>query len=422
MARSERPILFALLAMPLFMACIVLIPSTPMATITPSSEVTASSTFTPTAASTPKSPLSPTVSIPTFDSFQPVTRVSLAASEHVLNLVAESDDTIWLLTNYRVMQYSQGIWTDYLPQFSGMIIGMDSQHQVWVISDDRVQVSAWNGSAWANFGAEAGWKPLMPDNGMELDWSLATDRRGQVWLATGHDIRMFDGTKWEIFDLSDLGMFPLEEEDAISETTMVFLNANGYLWALNCQWIGPGPIGGGGVRWYDGHVWQGSDSPVAHGCATVIDEDGRGNIWLGLDNDLWRLDTLSGNWERFLSPEPPEGERFGLFSDLTLDAVGNPWPELVICGGASCYTGNIRYHFTDTEWLQIGDIGIDNSSLYFDATGQGWVFASYGVFRIAGNQLEPVTNLLILKVAVSPSAKLWFIGVYESETWLWAQS
>ncbi len=420
MSRSERLILIALLAMPLFMACVVLTPSTSIATITPASVVTATSTFIPTATSIPTSSPSPTISIPTFDSFQPVARLGLSTSERVLNMVAESDGILWLLTNQRVMHYSQDTWTDYLPQFSGTIIGMDSNHHVWVVSDDGVQVSTWDGSAWTNMGPETGWEPPMPGNGMEIVWSLATDARGQTWLATDRDVRMFDGVKWKIFNLDDLGMPRPEVEDASSETTVTFLKASGYIWVINCYWMGPGPDGGGGARWYDGQVWHGSDSSVARGCATVVDEDSSGNIWLGLDNDLWRLNTSSDSWQRFPAPEQPES-RFGSFTDLALDAAGNPWPELAVCGGASCYAGNVQYHVNGGKWFQIGDVAAEPRSLYFDASGQGWLFAHDGIFRIAENQLEPVAELAILKVARDPSGKLWIIGNYKGEIWLWTQ-
>ncbi len=221
------------------------------------------------------------------------------------------------------------------------------------------------------------WSPSC--HAMELVWSIATDAQGQVWLATNRDVRMFDGIKWKIFDLNDLGIPLPEVEDAYSETSVAFLKASGYIWVSHCYWIGPGPDGGGGARWYDGQVWHGSDSPVAGGCARAVNEDSLGNIWLGLDNDLWRLNVSSDSWKRFPAPEQPEGRRLGFFTDLALDIAGNPWPELALCGGASCYTGNIRYHVTGEEWLQIGGVATDTSPLYFDAAGQGWVFASGGI-------------------------------------------
>jgi hypothetical protein len=338
-------------------------------------------------------------------------------------MVVEPDGIIWLVTDLRVLHFSQDTWTNYLSQFSGTLIGMDSDHHVWVASDDRIQVSVWDGTAWTSFGLEKGWKPLpVLDNGAEIRWSVATDVLGQVWLANERDIRMFDGAGWKVFDLDDLGMLHPEYEETLLETKITFLKTNGYIWVMSCYWIGPGPYGGGGARWYDGKAWQGSNSPVADGCATVVNEDKLGNIWLGLNNDLWRLNTPSGNWESFPAPTPPEGNRFGFFTDMALDAIGNPWPELAICGGASCGTGNVRYHITAGEWLQVGDVGFENSSLYFDATGQGWVFAPGRVFRIAGNELEPVVELSILKVTIDPSGNLWIIGVYKDDTILWAQT
>ena len=43
---------------------------------------------------------------------------------------------------------------------------------------------------------------------------------------------------------------------------------SGTVWVRECEWGGPGPFGGRGVRWFDGS-WHGADSPVASGCATV---------------------------------------------------------------------------------------------------------------------------------------------------------
>lgn len=414
MLRLQQSIVSAL-AVILLMACAFLIPPTSLPPITPTDAA-------PATISIPTVPPSPAVSAPGFGPFQPVTTVGLAASERILDMVADPDDTVWLLTDQRVMQYRQGIWTDYLPQFGGTLIGMDSARRVWVVSDDRARISVWNGSFWINMGQETGWEPPIQGDTMRVNWSLAEDASGNVWLADGSDVRMFDGVKWRVFGPDDLGMTITKEEDVFSETTLAYLKTNGQIWALNCHWISLGPFKGGGARWYDGRAWQGSDSPVADGCATVVNEDSSGNIWLGVDNKLWRFDPLMKDWKQFPAPEPPEDGWFGYFSDLALDAAGDPWPELVRCGGASCYTGNVRYHLTENKWLQVGGIGTDDGHLYFDADGQGWIFASYGVSRITGNQLEPVTDLPVLKAAFNPSGKLWIIGSYEGKTILWTQA
>jgi ligand-binding sensor domain-containing protein len=395
----------------------------PTATSTLASVSPKMSTVTPAGISTRAPSPSPTVTIPIFDPFHPVTRLSLAASERALDMVAESDDNIWLITDLRVLHFTQGTWTNYLSRFNGRLIGMDSDHHVWVASDDGVQVSVWDGSAWTYFGPEAGWKPLpLPANATKIRGKVAADALGQVWLATEQDVRMFTGVRWKVFSLDDLEMPHPAYEDALPETTIHFLETSNSIWVISCYWIGPGPSGGGGARWYDGKMWQGSNSPVASGCATVVNEDKLGSIWLGLDNNLWQLNTKSGNWNHFPAPNPPEGTRFGFFTDMALDAAGNPWPELDTCGGASCYINNVRFHVTRGEWFQIGAASFDTSSLYFDANGQGWVFTSARVFRITENQLDPVAKLSILKVAVDPSGKLWILGDYKDESVLWAQT
>jgi ligand-binding sensor domain-containing protein len=372
---------------------------------------------------TPTPEPSPAITIPTLGSLQPVARVIIAARESILNMVAESNGTAWLLTDQRVLRYSQGTWADYLPQFDGTIIGLDSDHLVWVASDDGDRVSAWDGAAWTTLGPESGWEPLPANSSPPPGrWGITTDALGQIWITTNEDVRMFDGARWTVFDLNDLGMPRPEYDDALPETRIAFLKATSSIWAINCYWLGPGPDGGGGARWYDGQTWHGSDSPVALGCATSINEDDRGNVWLGLDNNLWRLNTSSGSWKSFPAPKPPKANRLGYFTDLALDSIGDPWPELSLCGGASCYVGSIRYHVTEGRWLQIGDVFTDDGSLYFDATGQGWLFRSSGVFRVIENRLEPVADLLVLRVATAPSGELWVVGLYKGETVLWTQA
>ncbi len=422
MSRSGRLILSALLVMFLFMACVTSMPSTAIPTSTPNSVVAATFTVAPAATTIPTGIPSATAYIPIFDSFKPIARLHLADSERILNMMPESDGTAWLLTDQRAMQYSQGTWNEYLPPFSGKIIGIDSKQHLWVVSDDGDQVSVWDGSAWTNMGPETGWETPTPDNDVELTWSIATDALDHIWLGANRDVRMFDGLKWKVFDLKDLGIPRPEIEDAYSRTTVAFLKVSGYIWVNHCYWIDLGPVGGGGARWYDGHNWHGSDSPVAPGCAAVVNEDNDGNIWLGLDKNLWRLNTSMNSWKRFPAPEPPEDGWFGFFSDLAVDAVGNPWPELTRCGGASCFTGSVRYQVTGGQWLQIGDVAFDNSFLYFDAAGQGWVFKYDTFFHLIDHQLILVAELPILEVAAAPSGKLWFIGKYKGETWLWAQS
>ncbi len=423
MSTNPRLIMVLLFTGLLLLACAVLNPPPPTPTSPPTGFSKAASTGTPVVTRTLIPSPSPTLALPALASFTPLSRLDLAASENVLDLLAEPGGSLWLLTDLRVLHYAQGTWTDYLSQFSGTLLGLDSAHRVWVLSPDSNEVSAWDGSVWTSFGPQAGWQPMQPPAYPgETHAKLATDALGQVWLATDRDVRRFDGARWKVYSLADLGMPAPASADVLPETTLTFLPASRYVWVMSCDWIGPGPAGGGGARWYDGKAWHGSNSPVASGCATVVNEDKLGNIWLGLDHDLWRLATPSGTWQSFPAPTPPQGNFFGYFADLALDASGDPWPELEICGGASCYVGAVRYHVAAGEWVQVGDVAFDNSSLVFDAAGQGWLFTPGQVYRIANDQLEPVAELSILQVAVDPSGNLWMIGVYGDETVLWAQA
>jgi hypothetical protein len=362
--------------------------------------------------------------IPSFSSFNPVTFLKLAANENILNMMAESKETIWLITNQRVVRYQQNTWRDFLPHYEGKIIGIDPSPKIWISSNDGYQASAWDGAMWTSFGPESGWKPLADNsNPPPGRWSLTTDSNNQIWLSTNQDVRMFNGNRWTVYTLNDLGMPGPEIEDALFETKIAFLKTTNSIWVLNCYWVGPGPNGGGGARYFDGNNWIGSDSPVAQGCATTINEDRKGNIWLGLDNKLWKFNQPTGVWESYPAPKPPEAIRLGYFTDMRLDPNGEPWPEMALCGGASCFVGSIRYHVTeDGKWQKIGNVFTDSSLLFFDSVDQGWIFRSGSIFHVLENELEPIIDLPDLRVVSAPTGEIWVEGLYKGRNVLWTQS
>lgn len=335
-------------------------------------------------------------------------------------MTVDSNGSVWLITNQRVMQYNRGTWSDHLSQYDGKIIGLDSNHHAWVVSNDDSEIAVWDGAGWLRMGSETGWIP--PDHRAGTNWSMTTDASNRVWIASDHDARMFDHARWTIFTFDDMAM-PRPDEDTLSKNIITFLNTNGTIWVINCHWMGPGPIGGAGARWYDGQTWRGSDSPVASGCATAINEDRVGNIWLGLGDDLWNFSNATGDWENFPAPNPPDELRFGYVIDLAIDPDGAAWPELALCGGASCGVGSIRYYITGDTWTQTGDVFMDEGSLlYFDADGQGWIFRSNGIFHVTDNQPELVAELPILSAASAPSGELWVAGIFNGETVIWSQT
>ncbi len=402
------------------LACSTVSPST--VSSTPSvREATTTSTGRPT--SPGRAPRSATPSPTAIDSLPPFHLVARLDSpgflESIIDLRPEADGALWLVTDLRVLTLRDGTWATYLSDLIGRMLGMDASHRVWVIAGRGDEISAWDGAHWSTYGPAAGWEPL--PEGSSIYGGIVFDHRDQAWLATELDARVFDGERWTLYGLEEMGM-PVPEFDEIEHgMQLFFLPVRGQVWAGSCFWAGPGPVGGGGVRWFDGESWRGADSPVASGCAMQVREDTAGNVWVGIDDALWRLDAGSQVWSSFPAPQPPTGNRFGFVTDLPIDRAGEPWPELAACGGASCYGDTVRYHVTSGDWVQVGAIGTleDPSQLLFDATGQAWDFTPAGFYRVEGAGTEPTGQIFIEFVTQDPQGSIWFVWAQSGEKSIW---
>jgi len=328
-------------------------------------------------------------------------------------------------------------WVVYLSDYTGEIAGIDASGRVWVVSEGGDRISAWDGDSWTAYGADAGWTPItdtwywtaVGDPGQRYARGGESDALGRLWFATSQDVRVFDGERWTVLTLQDMGMEPSLDDDPELGFGVTILSS-GAVWVRECDWGGPGPIGGRGVRWFDGSTelttggstWHGADSPVASGCATAIAEDGDGRVWLGMEDTLWRHDPASGEWTKFAPPEPPiDWTRFGFVNYLTVDPSGDPWLMMVLCG-ASCYGKIVLYHVHDGAWTQIGKVvefEVVPYSLVFTADAS-WLFWDRVVYRLKGDVPEPVADLYVQSVAVDTSGRVWFLAKHEDQDWLWA--
>jgi hypothetical protein len=235
---------------------------------------------------------------------------------------------------------------------------------MWMIEESGEAIYAWDGgNNHRTFGLEEGWTPVV-DYESPTGHDLLRDENDHLWLVTNQDVRRFDGERWTVYTRQDLGMAPPVADELFQQFKLAYSAVSHTIWVGACDWGGPGPFGGGGVRWFDGSAWHGADSPVAEGCATEIEETENGRIWTAVDDSLWRFDPADGHWEQFVPPVLPEGIRIGYAEELLLDPQGDPWPLFSLCGGASCGNGYVRYHLQDGVWTQIGDLD-PNGIAYF---------------------------------------------------------
>jgi ligand-binding sensor domain-containing protein len=333
------------------------------------------------------------------------------------------DGGLWLVTDQGVARQVNSAWSIYLSGFTGSLVGIDAAGRIWATNEDASAISAWDGTSWTDYATEAGWLPI----GLGDEWYRdagwgQSDGLGRFWLATSQDVRVFDGARWTVFTPEDMGMEEVGPEELWPIFTVAVSQGTGIVWVGECDWAGPGPFGGQGVRWFDGSAWRGTDSPVASGCAAVIEEDRSGRVWLGVDENLWRYEPASGNWTQFAPPEPPiDGTRFGFADTIACDPSGDPWPAMVLCGGASCYGNIALYHVHDGAWTQIGEVAEFEDAPYSlaFAAGASWLFWDGAVYRLRGDVPEPLADLYIRSVAVDAAGRVWLVAQHEGQEWLW---
>ena len=387
-------------------------------------------TKTPRPTKTPKPTTAPT---PTPTPLPAMFRPIVPADEvfgGIEGLHRSPDGGLWAITEEGIARLEGTSWSLYMPGYTGTLAGIDASNHIWVINEDGSEISEWDGDSWATYSASEGWTPIAATwywTPFSDTWERhanggQSDAIGRLWFATSKDVRAFDGRQWAVFTLQDMGMEPSLEGDPELGFGVTILSS-GAVWVRECDWGGPGPIGGRGVRWFDGSTWHGADSPVASGCATAIVEDAAGRIWLGVDDTLWRHDPASGEWSEFAPPEPPiDWTRFGFVHNLTVDPSGDVWPMMVLCG-ASCYGKIVLYRVHDGVWIQIGDAAEYDSRQWgpaFDAAGTPWVFWDNGsVYRIVDDAPELMASLYTRSVVVDGSGQVWFLARHNGQDWLW---
>ncbi len=425
--------LMSITVMSAFGACGLWPPGTPISpTATPIAPI-ATHTGSPALPTRAASPETPTHT-PTPVIAGPFSSVPLPAGfpyETLTILQASPDGRLWLRSGQTILVLADEVWSIYLADFSGKLLGLDSTGRAWVVNESGSEIAAWDGNEWRTFGEAEGWVLLEDYGDGRTPVGIVSDHMDQVWLGTGQDVRMFDGSQWRIFTAEDMGLPPRSEGDLLATFTVAFLENAGGVWVGSCYWTGPGPDGGPGVLRFDGASWRRAGAEVSSGCTTAIQGDDQGRVWIGLNGDLWRFDPASGEWTQFTSPDSPMGGSsfFNWVPVIVLDAADEPWVEALVCGGGGC-GGEILYRVREGTWIQIMEMNSHYfRKLVFDAAGTPWLFVeAYSwddvpgqIYRVVDDQLELVAQMRLraVDVTVDLLGRVWFVVEGEQGLQLW---
>jgi hypothetical protein len=384
---------------------------------------------------TPTPSLSPTPVIiqgmmtPTFPAggivsgtFRSIEQLDRLIPGDIRDLHIATDGTVWLFSELGVASLSNGVWTVHFRDGAYYFTGFDWRGKPWLITGDGSAILVWDGVAWKCYCQDQGWEAISFHPSVELKNNFIPDSRGRIWITTEKDVRSFDGSRWRIYTLEDMG-FEETEETADYDgfyLPVVHVDRQGRVWVGDCDFQGESPVGQG-ARWFDGNTWVGDDTPVNDGCVMDIESDRQGRIWIGLDQELWRYNPEENNWTSIDPPDAPAG-RFGWIQDLEFDQNGELWPTFIGCGGASCDTYRLRYHLQGNEWNQIDDLGdYKDQGILFDPSGGAWLMGNENIYQVRGESLREVSNLTVLAAAQDPEGWLWLAAEYQGRTFLWRQ-
>lgn len=387
--------------------------ATAIPSVTPSLTATPTRTPTPPAATATPTPLPETL--------RPVAVLEDLVPGSFQEFTRSPKGELWLITDEGIAKLAGATWAPVLTSLPGSYVGIDARDQVWVVSEDRSEISAGEGAAWTTYSADSGWAPV-GDGWYAYVRGGESDRLGRFWVTTSEGVRVLNDQRWTIFSREEMGMGEPEYEDLATGLRMMVAENTGETWVSGCWDGGPGGLGGPGVRWFDGHAWQGADSPVATGCATVAREDSRGQVWLGVDERLWRYDPVSEMWKQLAPPEEvPFGQaRFGPVLDIALLPSGGLWIAVRLCGPASCDT-NAVYRVEEDSWRLVTE-QLDYPGLagvVFDTDGTPWVFWEGKAYEMEGEVGRAMAGLMVRGVAVEGSDRVWLVARHGGVDILW---
>lgn len=340
---------------------------------------------------------------------------------------ALADGSVWIITSQEVIRWYDQTWEVVLSESEDFLAAVDDGGRLWVLRQDTSAIVAWQDGQWITYDADSGWTSIYSFDEMSwlapASWSVYSDTSGAIWLPLTRDVRAFDGTRWSLYTLEDMD-FPLPEEDDIGIIHSLAMREGGAeIWIGGCYYSGPGPMGGQGVRWFDGKTWYGVEAPVGSTCVSALDVDSEGNVWLGAYRVIWRYEYAGQSWTSYRLPDTLLIDySFAYPLQLIVDHVGDVWAIMQMCGGASCSGAAHLYRIHNEEWSLIfesQDSFMPLKQLAMDGGGQVWLFWDGMVYQFEEESVKQVAIIGARSIDVSADGVLWVLEENKDGANLW---
>lgn len=330
------------------------------------------------------------------------------------------DGALWLASDRGVARIFANERRAYLTRFWDFVVGPDDEGRIWVIDRGREQISAWDGVQWVHYGAKEGWYWFAVQKGQALAQSgLRRDALGGYWLVTAQDVRRFDGRRWRVYPLGEVGL--TEPARRAMRVLLSFAVApdGETVWVGTCHWLDGRPVGGGGLRWFDGAVWHDGDLPVANGCLQKIVFDARGDLWVGVDGNLWQ--RSGEGWREWKPPVLTDSAlSYAFVRQLMVDDQGGVWPLFGLCGKAGCDIWGVVYHLANGNWLSVGGVmALNSGQLLVDKKGQAWLFEPLAIVSLEREGRQKVAQLRIYSLWQDERGEIWLAARFNDTDAIW---
>jgi len=338
-----------------------------------------------------------------------------------------SDGSVWIITSQSVLRWDGQMWEVVLSESKDMLAAVDDSGRLWVLRQDASEIAAWQDGQWTTYGADSGWTSTYI-SGIARWWAPAPWRAysgaaGTFWLPMEQDVRLFDGSRWNRYTLEDMGFPAMEAEDIGIVHSLAVREDGAEVWVGECYYSGPGPMGGKGVRWFDGKTWHEVEAPVGSKCVSVIEIDSLNNVWLAGSDVVRRYEPESQTWTSYLLPEALLMDyNFTRPLQLIVDRAGDVWVMMEMCGGASCSSLANIYRIHNGEWslvIDSQDWNLSRKQLVLDGSGQGWLFYDGTVYQLEAESMQSVASIMVRSVDVSLDGRMWVLDESEDDPTLW---
>jgi ligand-binding sensor domain-containing protein len=315
-----------------------------------------------------------------------------------------SDGSVWLISDPGIARLTDLGWKVYLPSGYGRyFVGIDTLGRAWYMNEifparpsairpgaihANLNISAWDGTKWTTYSSDSGWISFSIDP--PAGFSMA-ESHGLIWVSTVGDVRVFDGSRWKVVHTKDISLTPPLFVESFADGDDV--------WVTGCD---------SDIYWYDQSGWHSKSMPEGSGCISRMHEDRQSNVWLVVDNTLWRFTRATKEWTPYTLPELQS--RY--ITSMTFNEAGKPWFIAPICDSQRGCTGSTLYYLQNDIWIPTSPL--NPSSRFFSVliapTDQVWVSGTDGVYQIVNDQPKLVSYLRVSSWAMDKAGKIWVIG------------